>query len=313
MPVTTVTPVTPATPVIVTRPLHDAVRWVDALRQRGLAAEALPLINITPATDPRPIHAAWQHLSRYRALMFVSGNAAQHFFALRPLPVPGGAYIETAGKRQGPHDGRVGANVDAKVDANVDLRVDANLGLDFGSNASPAHRCWATGPGTLAALRHAGVPAQAIDTPDVSAGQFDSEALWEIVAPSVQPGDHVLIVRGGAPGGESAGRNWFASQLLSRGAAVDFVVAYERHPPNWSAAQQTRARLAARDGSIWLLSSSEAVGHLGQTLPGTCLANARAVATHPRIAEAARSAGFGVVCESRPTLGDVAASIESLA
>ncbi|MGE3348297.1 MAG: uroporphyrinogen-III synthase, partial [Ramlibacter sp.] len=40
---------------------------------------------------------------------------------------------------------------------------------------------------------------------------------------------------------------------------------------------------------------------------------ARAVATHPRIAQAAREAGFGVVCESRPALADVVASIESFA
>jgi uroporphyrinogen-III synthase len=35
------------------------------------------------------------------------------------------------------------------------------------------------------------------------------------------------------------------------------------------------------------------------------------VATHPRIAQAARDAGFGAVLEARPTLDDVVASIES--
>jgi uroporphyrinogen-III synthase len=40
---------------------------------------------------------------------------------------------------------------------------------------------------------------------------------------------------------------------------------------------------------------------------------ARCVATHPRIAEAARAAGFAVVCESRPAMADLIASIESLA
>ena len=38
-----------------------------------------------------------------------------------------------------------------------------------------------------------------------------------------------------------------------------------------------------------------------------------AVATHPRIAQAAGAAGFAVVCESRPALVDLLASIESLA
>ncbi|HPL79671.1 MAG TPA: uroporphyrinogen-III synthase, partial [Burkholderiaceae bacterium] len=35
------------------------------------------------------------------------------------------------------------------------------------------------------------------------------------------------------------------------------------------------------------------------------------VATHPRIAASARRAGFGVVCESRPTLEAVMSSIKS--
>ncbi|MEG2631782.1 MAG: uroporphyrinogen-III synthase, partial [Comamonas sp.] len=46
-------------------------------------------------------------------------------------------------------------------------------------------------------------------------------------------------------------------------------------------------------------------------LPGTDWRQARALATHPRIAAAARQAGFGLVQECRPSLNDVAASIES--
>ena len=38
---------------------------------------------------------------------------------------------------------------------------------------------------------------------------------------------------------------------------------------------------------------------------------ARAIATHPRIAHAARRAGFGVVCESRPSVEAVVAALES--
>ena len=254
--------------VIVTRPRHDADRWVQALEARGIAALALPLIDIAPATDPAPLRAAWQRLGGYQALMFVSGNAVQHFHAARPEKVP---------------------------------------------LCEPVPRSWATGPGTLAALHQTLVPAERIDAPETSAGQFDSEALWAIVGPSVHAGSRVLIVRGGAPGGMGAGRNWFATQLEAAGAQVDFVVAYERHPPRWTATQQQQAEKAARDGSVWLLSSSEAVGHLTQRVPGAMLGKARAVATHPRIAQAAREAGFGVVCESRPTLDDVIASIESLA
>ena len=64
-------------------------------------------------------------------------------------------------------------------------------------------------------------------------------------------------------------------------------------------------------GVAWLFSSSQAVAHLTELLPAQDWRSARAVATHPRIAQAARSAGFGVVCESRPSLDAVAAALES--
>ena len=41
------------------------------------------------------------------------------------------------------------------------------------------------------------------------------------------------------------------------------------------------------------------------------IAALRALATHPRIAQAARDAGFSVVSESRPGMDDLVASIES--
>ena len=55
----------------------------------------------------------------------------------------------------------------------------------------------------------------------------------------------------------------------------------------------------------------QAVRALRAALPGQSWAQARALATHPRIAAAARKAGFGLVCESRPTLPDVLASLNS--
>lgn len=174
-------------------------------------------------------------------------------------------------------------------------------------------RAWATGPGSVAALRQAGIPATQIDAPDASAGQFDSEALWQRVAPSVQPGSRVLVVRGSDHTGSSAGRSWLTEQLLAAGAQVDTVVSYERRPPRFSPAQTQLARQSCSDGSLWLFSSSEAIAHLHTRLPGQHFTDARALATHPRIAQAARDAGFGVVCESRPLLADIVASIESQA
>lgn len=79
-----------ATRVLVTRPLQEALRWTAQLQALGCDAVALPLITID-ATDPAPALAAWQALGRYEALMFVSANAVNAFFAARPAGAAWGA------------------------------------------------------------------------------------------------------------------------------------------------------------------------------------------------------------------------------
>lgn len=274
--------------VIITRPQGDARRWLQVFARHGVGASAMPLIDIRPVSDTRAISAAWAGLTAYAALMFVSASAVDHFFAARPST---GLAID----RDGP-------------------------------------RMWATGPGTVGALVRHGVPQQRIDAPDPEGGQFDSEALWKIVGAAVGSGQRVLIVRGSdhdplpAPGvGEAEtrqadapahppgqGRDWLARQVAQAGARVDFVVAYWRSPPESSVPWLEQARAAAQDGSIWLFTSAEAIGNLLALLPGQDWSRAQALATHPRIAQAARDAGFGVVWTSRPALPDVVASIKSV-
>lgn len=172
-------------------------------------------------------------------------------------------------------------------------------------------RAWAPGPATRDALVAGGVDPERIDAPAEDAAQFDSEHLWQQVRGQLRSGDRLLLVRGGGEDGRSAGREWLAQQLAAEGVVVETVVAYVRQCPSWTAEQQAQARRAAADGSLWLFSSSQAVAHLAQLLPGQDWSRARALATHPRIAQAVRSVGFGVVQESRPGLADVLASIES--
>lgn len=173
-------------------------------------------------------------------------------------------------------------------------------------------RLWAPGPGTAQALREAGVAPADIDAPDAAAEQFDSEALWQRVQPQVRGGLRVAIVRGADTAGRGAGRDWLAQRLSAAGAQVHWVSAYRRCAPQWSATQREEAARAASDGAVWLFSSSEAIAHLVSMLPAQPWREARAVATHPRIAQAADAAGFGVVRASRAALEDVVASIESL-
>jgi uroporphyrinogen-III synthase len=257
--------------VIVTRPQREAESWVRQLGNRGLAAQALPLIQIAPIGDAQPAVLAWRQLHSYDAVMFVSGNAVEQFFALKPgdvewaAPGPGGA-----------------------------------------------PRAWATGPGTRQALQQAGISDASIDAPEAASSQFDSEALWQRVAPALPARARVLIVRGSDATGRSAGRPWLSDQLQAVGATVDLLPVYQRLAPTWSPAEHALAAGALHDGSVWLFSSSEAVLHLCELLPGHAFDAGRAVATHPRIAQAVRDAGFGVVAEARPALDDVIASIESL-
>jgi uroporphyrinogen-III synthase len=71
--------------VIVTRPAAQAAQWVQLFAQHSIDAVALPLIDIAPAANTACVAATWQDLSRYRLAIFVSANAAQGFFAQKPV------------------------------------------------------------------------------------------------------------------------------------------------------------------------------------------------------------------------------------
>ncbi|MCE1251576.1 MAG: uroporphyrinogen-III synthase [Comamonadaceae bacterium] len=260
--------------VIVTRPAPDAAQWVHDLQQRGIAAVALPLIAIGPSpAHQAQLQAALAQLAQYRALMFVSGNAVTYFLEQKNA---------------------------------LTLLQQALTATNL--------RAWTPGPGTARVLRAHGIDPAAIDGPAPDAAQYDSEALWAQVATQITPGARVLIVRGcqaGQVDDAGQGRDWLAAQLRAAGATVDFAIAYQRGAPDFSPAQAQLAQAAASDGTLWLFSSSEAVAHLQQALPTQNWASAQALATHPRIAQAVRAAGFGQLHECKPAFTDVVASIES--
>lgn len=173
----------------------------------------------------------------------------------------------------------------------------------------------APGPGTGAALREAGVPAAAVLEPPAGSPSFDSEALWPVLdAAGPWAGRQVLVLRGSVDGEPlGRGREWLAQQLQAAGATVDVVVAYRRGRPCFDAAEQAcwQAALDAPAAHLWLLSSSEAVDQLEALAPGAW-AEARALATHARIAARARLAGFGTVLEAPPAWASVVAAVEAL-
>lgn len=260
--------------VVVTRPARDASPWVEALRSRGYDAWALPLITVRPVADAAAVQAVWQRWGQWDAALYVSANAVDHFYARNTALALDGTAIEAI----------------------------KTLAL-------------APGPGTRQALLRHGVAPERIVAPPPDSPQFDSEALWGVMQHQVGPGYRLLVVRGttaGAATQEGVGRDWFAAQVLARGGSVDHVVVYERAAPQFAPDTAATVVQAASDGSVWVFSSSEAIANLRASVPDLDWARARAICTHPRIAQAAREAGFGVVCESRPAMDSVLASIESL-
>ncbi|WP_295542538.1 uroporphyrinogen-III synthase [uncultured Pseudacidovorax sp.] len=170
-------------------------------------------------------------------------------------------------------------------------------------------RCWATGPGTARALAEAGVPAARIDQPPAD-GPFDSEALWARVHGQVAPGARVWLVRGADAQGRAAGRDWLSRQIEGAGGVAVQLPVYRRLVPVLDDDGRRTVQTGLDGAATWLFSSSEAVANLCALAPQAGWSNAAAVATHPRIAQAARDAGFGRVRVAAPDLDAVAASIE---
>lgn len=264
-----------------------------------------PLTAMPPVLVTRPAHDAAHWVRQLDA----QGLRAEAFPLIEITPEPMAGALAQARQRLGDYD--VAMFVSGNAVAGFSQPDQALMPIDKALQAVDT-RAWSPGPGTTAALRRAGWPGARIDAPAEDAPQFDSESLWAWVAPQVRAGTRVLIVRGGGADGVAAGRDWLVAQLAAAGAQVDQVAAYRRLAPKFDAAQRARAERAAVDGSLWLFSSSEAIDNLRQCLPGVGWSGARALVTHPRIGEAARAAGFGVVHDTRPTLEAVVASIESL-
>lgn len=165
-------------------------------------------------------------------------------------------------------------------------------------------RAAATGPGTAAALRDEGLAEATLVQPPTTAPRFDSEALWACLAAENWVGSQVLIVRG------ELGRDWLAETLRTHGAAVELITAYRRLAPRLGAfeAAMLTAALAAPADWLWHFTSSEAIANLQLLAPDADWSQSAALASHPRIAATARTAGFGSVMLVAPAPDAVVAA-----
>lgn len=261
--------------IVVTRPEPDATRWVQALRERGWAAEAWPLLRISEPGDPlqREQLARWrQAWPTQDAVMFVSVAAVQCFFAQAVAPASG----HTRFWAPGPGTARALSQAlwplglgDDRIDTPPEeaLQFDSeHLWPVVADQIAPGHR--------LLVVR----------------GDAQAES-------------------GEAAGLPGQGRDWLIQRCREAGGEVQACVAYRRERLVPAGDGLARLREFAGDDQVWLLSSSEAVLALEGHWPVG--AGAVALTTHPRIAEAARRLGFASVITARPTLPDVVRALES--
>lgn len=126
--------------------------------------------------------------------------------------------------------------------------------------------------------------------------RFDSEALLALPPLADLHGAQVVIFRG------QEGREVLADGLRARGAQVAYAECYTRHPPAGDASLLVERAGAGRLDAL-VVTSSEGVRNLRAMLdrvpaPPSALATCHFFVPHPRIAAAARSAGFESVVET---------------
>ncbi|WP_321792287.1 fused uroporphyrinogen-III synthase HemD/membrane protein HemX [Caballeronia sp. J97] len=247
--------------VVVTRPDGQSADLLARLAHAGFETLEFPLIDIASVADDAPLRAALDELflppeaaARYALVVFVSPNAIDHAFSRLGAPWP------------------------------ADLPVAV------------------VGPGSVAALARQGVhpSSHRVISPSTEEAdpRFDSEALYTAIeahfGTNGLEGKRVLIVRG------DGGREWLAERLSEAGAQVEKAAAYRRVLPEPSMQKWERIHeLLAGKPHAWLLTSSEGVRNLAELAHEhltadeiVLLKRTPLVCPHPRIAEAARGAGF---------------------
>ena len=153
------------------------------------------------------------------------------------------------------------------------------------------------GGSSLHALKNHGMtmadaPSKIIVPSDTA--HWDSEGLWhELQKLQWNWADKKVVIFKG-----EGGREWLADTLIGAGAQLEAISVYTRIPLDLESPIWHDIREIDYAQSLWLLTSSEAVRHLGQVkLP---IASASALCSHRNIADAARQIGFGevLICEA---------------
>jgi uroporphyrinogen-III synthase len=137
-----------------------------------------------------------------------------------------------------------------------------------------------------------------------------SEGLWEALRRQTPLPQRVLIVRA------ESGREWLAERLREAGAQVEYASVYRRlvHAPGPEQRAALGACLATGALGVTVVTSSEAVAALDSQLEQAVdlqawLRQGLALASHPRVAQALVTAGYGRVQPCEPEILQVVQAI----
>jgi uroporphyrinogen-III synthase len=86
------------TRVVVTRAAHQAEGLARLLREAGAEVAFLPLLEVVPPADPRPLDRACATLERFAWVVFTSANAVSPVLERRPPPWPQGVQVAAVGE-----------------------------------------------------------------------------------------------------------------------------------------------------------------------------------------------------------------------
>lgn len=154
---------------------------------------------------------------------------------------------------------------------------------DFPLDLSHTHMAAVGGRTALAIRQRFGSLATVLCPPE--GARQDSEALWQVLAPSLTSFSRVLIVRA------ETGRDWLGDQFIAKGCQVDFIAVYNRKPCVWSAeqVQKLNAALTLNEPLIWLFTSIESVEAVASQLNDLGIQASQViqgvVVTHPKVLE----------------------------
>jgi uroporphyrinogen-III synthase len=157
------------------------------------------------------------------------------------------------------------------------------------------------GSGSREALvRHGVDPRLIVQPPD--GAQSDADGLWRALENPISNGQNwsAVVVKG------EGGRESLMERLKTAGVMLETLSLYHRIPLDASSHLWSQLQKIDPPRTLWLLTSSEAVRHLGAVSARdtlfltTCIQQGSALCSHPNIASTAQEIGFTKILISDP-------------